>query len=545
LLYAGPGPTGASAGVENITVPTTNGALLPYDTAKVPAMIPSSRFASYASFCMPAINNPITIPNFVPGVAGSNANQPAFCGQDRQILNSWGLSDTLNWTINDTMSVKNILSDRGYSSQWWEDNDASAWPVGLGGEWLQHHQFSEELRINGKVGSLMDYTIGGFYFRELSVYGTHQDLWYATDAPPVPGYGPLFGFLNFLGEDPILAHDKAGYLHTVWHLTPKLDFTAGARFTSQDKDYTYTRTNPQGGTDGSAVLVGALNGVQGTYAATRWDYRADLDYRFTDQVMAYGQVSTGFKGGGVNPRPFYAAQAIHFNPETLTNYEAGIKSTWLDNRLRMNLDAYFSQYRDIQETLLNCTGVGGIPAALGAPCALPYNAGSAHEKGVEFETEARFGGLEFDGSMSYLDFQYVGLSGLDPATGFSPLIGISLGMQTPFTSKWQGSAGVQYTFPVGTVGALTARLDGNTRSGFYTNAVNASTNFVGGYTLYNARLTYAPNQGSWQITAQALNLTDKFYYLNVFDLTSVGGGSVTATPGAPLEADIEFKYTLH
>ncbi len=550
LLFAGPGgPTntctpGAASCVENITIPTTSGALLPYDSSKVPAMIPQSPFASYASFCMPAITNSITIPNFVPGVTGSNANQPGYCGQDRQLLKSWGVSDSLNWQINDSMSVRNIVAQRGYSSSWWEDNDASPWPVGLGGEWLEHHQFSEELRFNGKFGSLMDFTLGGYYFRELSVYGTHQDLWYATSGVVIPGYGPLVGFLNFLGEDPILAHDKAGYLHTVWHLTPKLDFTAGVRFTSQDKDYTYTRLNPQGTTGGSATLVSALNGVTGTYAANRWDYRADFDYHFTDQLMGYAQVSTGFKGGGVNPRPFYAAQAIHFNPETLTNYEAGVKTTWLDNRLRLNLDGYFAQYRDIQETLLTCAGVGGIPAALGTPCALPYNAGTAHEKGVEFETEGRFGGLEFDGSLSYLDFQYVDLVGLDPATGFSPVTGLTLGMVTPLTSKWQGNLGMQYTLPIGNAGSLTARIDGNTRSGFYTNAVNAPTNRVGGYTLYNARLTWEPPQGNWQVAAQLLNLTDKFYYLNVFDLTAVGGGSVTATPGAPLEADLEIKYTM-
>jgi iron complex outermembrane recepter protein len=529
LLYAGPNPTNPaqSAAVESITIPTTSGALLPYDSTKVPAMIPKSMYASYASFCMPAITNPVTIPNFIPGVTGSNADQPAYCGQDRQLLKSWGVSDTFNWTLNDSMSLKNIISQRGYSSSWYEDNDASPWPVGLGGEWLQHHQFSEELRFNGKVGQIMDFTLGGFYFRELSVYGTHQDLWYAT--------APLVGFLNFLGEDPIEAHDKAGYLHTVWHLAPKLDFTAGVRYTSQDKDYTYMRTNPQGGTDGSAVLVGALNGVTGHYAANRWDYRADLDYRFTDQVMGYAQVSTGFKGGGVNPRPFYAVQAVHFNPETLTTYEAGVKSTWLDNRVRLNLDGYFSQYRDIQETLLNCAGVDGIPPLFGTPCALPSNAGTAHEKGVELETEARFGGLQIDGSLSWLDFNYVALN---PATG------LQLWMVSPFTSKWTGNAGVQYTIPMGSIGALTARIDGNTRSGFYTNASNAPTNRVGGYTIYNARLTYEPSQGNWQISAQALNLADKQYYVNVFDLTSVGGGSVTGTPGAPLEADLEIKYTI-
>ncbi len=547
LLYAGPGLANipSDPGLDNasaaasaaITLPTTSGAQLPYNSAAVPAMIPASRYASYASFCMPAI----TTPSSIPGL-GSNANEPAYCGQDRQELNSWGASDTLNWNVTPTFSATNILAERGYFSSWFEDNDASAWPLGLGGDSLEHHQFSEELRFNGQWGSLLDYTFGGYYFRELSTYASHQDLWYAT-----AGICGAFcdGYLDFIQDDPVLAHDRAGYLHTIWHLAPKLDLTLGARYTSQDKTYNYVRLNPEGTTGGSASLVGSLNGLAGNYSMDRWDYRADLDYHLTDQLMAYSQVSTGFKGGGINPRPFYAAQAVPFAPETLTNYEIGVKSQWFDNHLRANLDGYFAQYRDIQVALLNCAGVAGIPAALGAPCALPFNAGSAHEKGVEFETQGQWGGLEVDGTMSYLDFRYVSLLGYDPVTGENLVSGITPDMVTAYTSKWQGNVGVQYTVPLGNVGAITARIDGNTRSGFYSAALNTSLNYIGGYTFYNAHLTYQPNQGNWQLTLQALNFTDKFYYLNTFDLTQAGGASVVGTPAPPAEVDIEIKYTMH
>ncbi len=560
LLYAGPGlanipsdPTLDSAGAAasaNSTLETTSGAYLPYNSRDVPAMIPPSRYASYASFCMPAASNPAL-----------DIDEPAYCGQDRQELNSWGASDTFNWTVNPTFSVTNILADRGYFSSWFEDNDASAWPLGLGGDSLEHHQFSEELRFNGQWSSVMDYTVGGYYFRELSTYASHQDLWYATaGGEPDLGFPPFLGLvepagplpvgyyngeLDFIQDDPVLAHDRAGYLHTVWHLAPKVDLTLGTRYTSQDKTYNYVRVNPEGGSGGSAALVSSLNGLAGNYYMNRWDYRADLDYHFTDQLMAYSQVSTGFKGGGINPRPFFAAQALPFDPETLTNYEIGVKSQWFDNHLRANLDGYFAQYRNIQETLLDCAGVEGVPAIFGSPCALPFNAGSAHEKGVELETQGQWGGFEFDATMSYLDFQYVSLLGYNPLTGENLVSGISPDMVTPFTSKWQGNVGVQYTFAVGNAGALTARIDGNTRSGFYSAALNTSLNYIGGYTTYNAHLTYQPNQGSWQLTLQALNFTDKFYYLNSFDLTQADGASVVGTPAPPVEVDVEIKYTLH
>lgn len=558
LLFAGPAPrvingvlTQQSPGIDNITIPTTSGALLPYDSALVPQMIPKNIYNTYATFCMPAVTNPVSIPGL-----GSNFNEPAYCGENRTTLVSWGAQSTVNWTINDWLSLKNIIAERSYSSSWFEDNDVSPWPVGLGGDTLGHHQFSEEMRLSGtNFDKLLDWTAGAFYFRERTVYSTHQDLWYATDtvAP---------GLLNFIQDDPVTAHDRAGYLHTVWHVWPKLDVTVAGRYTSQDKDYTYVRVAPDGATQpngtpgGSATLVGALNGFTGHYAANRWDYRGNIAYHFTNDLMAYGQVSTGFKGGGVNPRPFYVQQAIHFNPETLTNYELGLKSTWLDNHLEVNVDGYFSQYRDIQLALLNCGFVPSIGQAFGTPCALPYNAGNAHVKGAELESQLRYGGLQLDASFSYIDFQYSFLNyqpfpilptcPQSPAGLLCSVTGVTYGMVTPFTPKLQGNAGVQYTYalPFSNSGTVTGRVDMSTRSEVYTNAVNDAYNRIGGFTTFNARLFWEPENADWQIGVQVLNLTDKRYFLNVFDLTAAGGGSVAGNPGPPLEVDLELKHRM-
>jgi iron complex outermembrane receptor protein len=507
LLY---GNLSGNGFYKDITIPTTSGAALPYNSALVPAMIPSNPYSTYSSFSVPG--------------AGTT---PPYSASDSSDLLSWGGAATVDWKIADTMSLKSITSFRAFSSSWAEDNDASPWPVGLGGEYLQHHQFSEELRFNGAVPGLVDYTLGGFYFRELSVYGTHQDLWYAA--------GP--GGLDFLGDDPVLAHDKAGFLQTDWHLTGKLDFIAGVRYTKQDKDYTFVRVNPEGGLGGGAALVSGLNGYTGTYSDGKTDYRADIDYHWTDDVMTYAEVSTGFKGGGVNPRPFFTFQAIGFSPETVTNYETGIKSSWFGNTLRANVDGYFADYRNIQLALLNCDFLNppGFPSGL--PCALPFNAGDAHIKGAEVELEEHpFAGLELDASGSYLDFNY---------TSFGPYpTGVTMGMTTPFTPKLQGSLGLQYHIPLGSWGTITPRVDANARSSVYTNAVNADTNRIGGYTVYNARITLKPEHGSWEASLEALNFTDKFYWQNIFDLTGAGGGSVSGTPSPPLEIALQVKRTF-
>jgi iron complex outermembrane recepter protein len=532
LIYAGPGPTGASRAATYapaLAIQTTDGHLLPYDVSAVPALKPQGFWASYANFCLPAVTNPVTIPGL-----GSNANNPAFCVDPRQTIQSWGVQLTTDWKISDTLSLKNVIADRAYGSKWVHDNDVSIWDGDLGAESMGHHQFSEELRLNGSVGHWLDYTVGGFYFREMTVYFGHEDLWYVVAAFP--------GIFNFYQNDPVEAHNKAGFLHTTFHLTDKLDAIFGARYTSQDKDYNYIRLNPQGTTGGSATLVSPLNGASSHYAATRWDWRANLSYQLADEAMVYGQYSTGFKGGGVDPRPFYVAQAVQFNPETLTTFEVGLKTNWFNNHLHANIDGYFSQYRDIQLTLADCSHVPAIAAAsaaagfnFGSPCALPYNAGAAHQKGVEFESQLRFGGFQADANLGYLKFNYVSL---DPNSG------VTLSMVTPWTPTWSGGAGVQYTLDLGSSGSFTARIDGSTRSYIYSAAVNNPNNRVAGFTTYDAHLTWQAPKANWQVTVQAQNLTDKHYFSSIFDLVEAGQGTVAGVPGRPLEVDLEIKHTL-
>jgi iron complex outermembrane recepter protein len=543
LIYAGPGPlanpANPAAGAvfsPALAVPTTNGHLLPYDSQYVPAMIPSNFYATYASFCLPAPPAAATLP---PGVSipglGNNSGQTPYCVSPTQSIRNWGVQETTDWTILNDLSLKNIIGFRGYSADWVHNNGESIWPMDLGAESMGHHQFSEELRLTGSsLNKLVDWTVGGFYFREESVYFGHEDLWYAI--PTLPG------ILNFYQNDPIDAHNRAGFLHTDWHLLPKLDLIVGARYTSQDKIYHYVRLNPEGGTGGSATLVSPLNGLSSTYSASRVDWRGDLDFHFTDQVMWYGQYSTGFKGGGVDPRPFYVAQALPFKPETLATFETGLKTTWFDDHLRVNIDGYFSQYRDIQLTLLNCSGIPSIAAAsaaahfdFGSPCALPFNAGNGHQKGAEFESQLRFGGFQADVNASWLKFDYINV---DPATG------VTSSMVTPWTPSWSGGGGIQYTLPVATAGSVTARLDATMRSMVYTAAVNDPYNRIGGYTIYNAHLTWQSNKQNWQAILQVLNLTGKQYYMNIFDLVEAGQGTEGGNPGPPLEIDLEIKHSM-
>ena len=105
----------------------------------------------------------------------------------------------------------------------------------LGAESMGHHQFSEELRLSGNFDHFLDWTAGAYYFRERRSTSGTRTCAYAFIFTGFPN------LLNFYQNDPIEAHDKAGFVHTTFHLTPKLDAILGLRYTTQDKTYNYVR----------------------------------------------------------------------------------------------------------------------------------------------------------------------------------------------------------------------------------------------------------------------------------------------------------------
>lgn len=265
-----------------------------------------------------------------------------------------------------------------------------------------------------------------------------------------------------------------------------------------------------------------------TYQGSRWDWRAAVNYKFTPDVMAYASYSTGFKGGGTNPRPFYASQAIPFSPEVLTNWELGLKSDLFDRRLRLNLAAFYGKLKGIQ------IGVSVCPDGT-TPCAALVNAGNATEKGVELEFNAQpVDGLSIDGSLSYLDFHY---TYLDPA-----VTGTSLDDPLAGSPKWKWTLGAQYEIDAGSFGTVTPRIDATYQDQTYVGfKFNNVTQYIGSYTLVNARLTWQNPDHDLSVSLEGTNLTDKYYYVTDFDLRAAGAGLNKAQPGRPREWAVSVK----
>ncbi len=243
--------------------------------------------------------------------------------------------------------------------------------------------------------------------------------------------------------------------------------------------------------------------------------------------MSYVQYSTGFKGGGISPRPFVADQATGFGPEKLKTWEVGVKADLFDRHLRVNSAVFFGDYSDLQLGLQIC------PGSASNQCGRVANVGSAEIKGFEMEAQIRpVAGLMIDASYSYTDFQYTDLTGAG---------GIQLSFVSPFMPEHKASVGTQYEFELGSGSTLSPRVDWSFQSEIFTNGNNQPTNRINSYGVVNARLVWRNADGDLDVSLEGTNLTDKYYYVSRFDQTTGGGRHTDATPGRPREYAVTIK----
>ncbi|MCW2369444.1 TonB-dependent receptor [Sphingobium sp. B11D3D] len=460
-------------------------------------------YTNYANYTTPAFTD-----------AGGSHNTIVW--QPNTRLRTWEVSGSIDWKLGPDLALKSITSYQSISGRYGTDFDTTPYGINTNNITNTHHQFTQELRLNGtSISGLLDWTLGGYYYKATSYIEGGSII--------APGAATSSVFYS---DDTIPARSVSGFAHVTAHLTDRLNLTGGIRYTDDKKDYNFRRFNPFNTSQVSYTAQRLIDGAVGNYSGKRWDYRANIDYRLTDDLMVFAQYSTGFRGGGVNPRPFVIEQVVPFNPESLEAYEIGFKSDLLNRAVRLNASAFINNYKDIIFSNTAPTVVNGV--VLTPQNATPTNAGDARFKGFEAElTVNPLRGLSFDGSVSYLDFQLTKLG----AAG-ATIAGITLNSIAPFVTEWKVSAGAQYEILVGNAGTLTPRLDLAYQSSFYTNSDNNPASLVPAYTMLNGRLTWQSADEDWKVSLAVTNLTDKFYYQNK---TRLPIGLVIGTPGAPRE----------
>jgi outer membrane receptor protein involved in Fe transport len=229
----------------------------------------------------------------------------------------------------------------------------------------------------------------------------------------------------------------AGFGQVDWEIIPHLVATAGLRY--QITDLSYSRFG------GGFYDIG----VQHRYGSTASDYaltpKFSLKYDVSETVNVYATAAKGYRDGGVNdpvPQSLCAQYEKQiglngnppgsFGPDSLWSYELGSHSLFADRQLSVNIDAYYIQWKSIQQQIL-------IPT-----CAFDFisNVGDAEAYGSELELLYR---------VPFVHGLTLGLNGSVEKTRITQSAGngaAAVGQQLLFTPQWTTTASATYTFPL-------------------------------------------------------------------------------------------------
>lgn len=162
----------------------------------------------------------------------------------------------------------------------------------------------------------------------------------------------------------------AAYAHITYALTDKLRLTGGLRYDYDEKQLTLHDEYEK-----SPYPVQVFPSRTVSTSANALSPKINLAYLISDDVSVYANYAKGFRPGGVNQYGNAEAGYLTYQPEYTDNYEAGLKTEWLQNRLRANFAAYYTYWRDQQQTLA-------------VPDFRILNIGEMYSRGVELELTA-------------------------------------------------------------------------------------------------------------------------------------------------------------
>lgn len=358
----------------------------------------------------------------------------------------------------------------------------------------------------------------------------------------------------------------AVYFDTTWTLTDRLNLSVGARWNEDDKEATVF-VQPYVGRLASNATLFDQNNVPAGFVASgppQTNYtnsrtfsdvspRLGLDFKITQDVLGYVSYSQGFKSGGFDMRGNERANPATrdgYDSETVDNYEIGIKSTLLDDTLRLNLTAFYAPYEDVQITTQQFQQVfnPALNAFVPTNVTAVLNAGKQLNKGVELESLWRpMQALTLALNVGWLDTEFeefiVGCT--PPAAGCT--VDASAVNKPINAPEWTGFLGATYEWNLG-AGDLSAHAgyqyrDKTKIGSTSTLPVNSSTD-QDAYDILDVGIAFMTASETWRFALEGKNVLDEEYRVAGYEF---GTAAVLGAPqigfyGAPRTYAVSATY---
>ena len=396
-------------------------------------------------------------------------------------------------------------------------------------------QFTQEFRITSdpdggaSLGGKLDWILGAFYYRDRSSRRDEFRLGNDSVVALLSGGPQVSTALSDYEIDSYAVFGQA-----TLHFGEKFDITAGGRYTRDEKRAIQQGLNTRPG----VPLIAVPFAVDNSAKYESFDPRIVATYKFSPDVNVYASYSTGFKSGGFQYVPFAASQAnVLFKPEDIKTYEIGVKSEFLDRKLRLNVAGFHYEYGNLQVSRI--VDLGG-----GAAASLIDNAASSKINGLDVEILLRPSN-NFDVSLTYgyLDAKYD--SYFTNAAGVAPTAATNLsGRQLVRAPNHSASAGAEWRIPMGSNSGLTLRADYALLDTFFHEAGEADPIYGGAvsltrepsYGLLDLRAAF--EIGNLRITGYVTNATQQRYRRSVLAL----GSTASEFPGEPRIYGLKVGY---
>lgn len=369
-----------------------------------------------------------------------------------------GLSLSVDWAISDTLEFTSVSAFRTVDLNVAFDLDGIGDPeFEVPFQNIESEYYTQEMYLSGTGagGSSLNWVAGYFLFDE------------EIEEQATTAFGPD---ILFPGQ-PVLAipvdrrletQSYAVYGQADYGITEALSVTGGVRWTSDEKDFTE-----------------AFAGLDRSFDDEKVTWRVGLDYRLGDNAMAYGSVSTGFRSGG-----FDINSGDGFPTEEVVTYEVGTKLRLLDRRLSIDATYFWSEFDDLQQSILSNQNPFGL-----ATTTLDADANGLELQVTLLPVEA----LQLSAVVGTLDTSVDGLPGFN--LKHSPELTYQLGLS--------------YERGLADAGYVVFSTQYKYKDEYFLDPANTPARAIDSTADLTARIAFTTGDERWEFALEGSNLTDE------------------------------------
>lgn len=393
----------------------------------------------------------------------------------------------------------------------------------------ESNQFTFEARYNGNITDQLSYVAGAFYLddsyeQKTQAFGALVAAGQLGAGLPLPVSGDSF---DYTSQD---RSSWAIYTTLDWQINDKWRATVGARYSYEEKDVVR-------GLACSNLEYSVADCLLAVARDDDWNSfspKFTIDYQINEDTFIYGIVATAARSGGINGRSASLVGVTSFDEEEVISYEAGVKSEFFDNRIRLNVAAFQNDYSDLQREVLDGLSAGSTST---------FNVADGTIRGVEIELTAlpfdSLPGLTIISSVGLLDTEYDSYTAdiLPGVPGEEDLSNSEFRRAPDMTFNMR----LNYEQPVYSGSMLAYASYTWTDEAFHHDA-NITSFVQDSYEELDLSLGYRAelaNGHTFGITIFGKNLTNDFTYLNG---SHVFGVSQPVEPSLPRRYGVRFEY---